>query len=40
MPNEIIIGNVIRDLEGPLAPMSCVALQRMNIVPLKIITVY
>ncbi|MFC7371615.1 RrF2 family transcriptional regulator [Fictibacillus iocasae] len=25
-PSEIVIGDVVRDLEGPLAPMSCVSL--------------
>lgn len=27
-PNEIIIGEIIRDLEGPLSPMSCASITK------------
>ncbi|TDL87669.1 Rrf2 family transcriptional regulator [Vibrio vulnificus] len=35
LPNKIIIGNVIRDLEGPLAPMSCVSITAYEYCPLE-----
>ncbi|PTM56436.1 RrF2 family transcriptional regulator [Desmospora activa] len=34
-PDEIVIGQVIRQLEGPLAPMSCVSLTRYEPCPLE-----
>ncbi|MGV2445245.1 UNVERIFIED_CONTAM: Rrf2 family transcriptional regulator [Bacillus sp. ATCC 13368] len=35
LSNKIIIGNVIRDLEGPLAPMSCVSITAYEYCPLE-----
>ncbi|MDP1417143.1 Rrf2 family transcriptional regulator [Peribacillus simplex] len=35
LPNKIIIGSVIRDLEGPLAPMSCVSVTAYEYCPLE-----
>jgi len=34
-PDKIIIGKVIRDLEGPLAPMSCVSITAYEYCPLE-----
>ncbi|MEK5440915.1 MULTISPECIES: Rrf2 family transcriptional regulator [unclassified Fredinandcohnia] len=34
-PNEIIIGEVIRNLEGPLAPMGCVSITSYESCPLE-----
>ncbi|MDQ0271631.1 RrF2 family transcriptional regulator [Cytobacillus purgationiresistens] len=34
-PKSIIIGTVIRDLEGPLAPMSCVSITAYEYCPLE-----
>jgi Rrf2 family protein len=34
-PDKIIIGKVIRDLEGPLAPMSCVSITSYEYCPLE-----
>ncbi|WP_409300080.1 RrF2 family transcriptional regulator [Peribacillus sp. SCS-155] len=34
-PGEIIIGDVVRDLEGPLAPMSCVSVTSYEYCPLE-----
>ncbi|MBN6889524.1 Rrf2 family protein [Cytobacillus horneckiae] len=34
-PKEIVIGEVIRDLEGPLAPMSCVSITAYEYCPLE-----
>ncbi|MDR4886747.1 Rrf2 family transcriptional regulator [Fredinandcohnia sp. QZ13] len=35
-PNEIIIGDVIRNLEGPLAPMGCVSITSYESCPLEV----
>jgi Rrf2 family protein len=35
-PNEIIIGEVIRNLEGPLAPMGCVSITSYESCPLEV----
>jgi Rrf2 family protein len=34
-PDEIIIGEVIRNLEGPLAPMGCVSITAYESCPLE-----
>ncbi|MFK9091477.1 RrF2 family transcriptional regulator [Bacillus salipaludis] len=34
-PNDIIIGEVIRNLEGPLAPMGCVSITSYESCPLE-----
>ncbi|MFC3883510.1 RrF2 family transcriptional regulator [Bacillus songklensis] len=34
-PDKIIIGKVIRDLEGPLAPMGCVSITSYEYCPLE-----
>ena len=34
-PNDIIIGDVIRNLEGPLAPMGCVSISSYESCPLE-----
>lgn len=34
-PDKIVIGKVIRDLEGPLAPMSCVSITSYEYCPLE-----
>lgn len=34
-PSRIVIGKVIRDLEGPLAPMSCVSVTAYEYCPLE-----
>lgn len=34
-PSEIVIGTVVRELEGPLAPMSCVGLTSYEYCPLE-----
>jgi Rrf2 family protein len=34
-PNDIIIGDVIRNLEGPLAPMGCVSITSYESCPLE-----
>lgn len=34
-PEEIIIGEVIRELEGPLSPMSCASITRYEPCPLE-----
>ncbi|MDQ0218771.1 Rrf2 family transcriptional regulator [Peribacillus cavernae] len=34
-PERIVIGKVIRDLEGPLAPMSCVSITSYEYCPLE-----
>lgn len=35
-PEEIIIGEVIRNLEGPLAPMGCVSITSYESCPLEV----
>lgn len=39
-PEKIVIGKVIRDLEGPLAPMECVSITSYDIVLSKIKVAY
>lgn len=34
-PNEIMIGEIIRDLEGPLSPMSCASITQYEPCPLE-----
>ncbi|MEH7383734.1 Rrf2 family transcriptional regulator [Bacillus sp. JJ1533] len=34
-PNDIVIGEVIRNLEGPLAPMGCVSITSYESCPLE-----